>query len=137
MPVIVVTRLRVKDPELTDAFFTTAVALLEQARASEGILGSDVLADANNAWWTVTGWQTRQAIQDYVHRDPHLSAMNHLDEWCDEASFVDWEQDGTVLPSWQTAYQHLVDAGTSASLSDASPANATRRFPAPVEPNHP
>jgi len=46
MPVIVATRLRLKDPALLDEFFTDAVAAIEQAMKSEGNLGADALADA-------------------------------------------------------------------------------------------
>ena len=46
MPVIVVTRLRLKDPALFDEFFASAVAVVEQAQSSEGNLGADVLAEA-------------------------------------------------------------------------------------------
>ena len=60
MAVIVVTRLRLKDPALLDAFFTDALAAIEQAQKSEGNLGVDALADANNAWWSVTAWQERR-----------------------------------------------------------------------------
>jgi hypothetical protein len=49
MPVIVVTRLRLRDPALLDEFFTDAVAAIEQATKSEGNLGADALADAGNA----------------------------------------------------------------------------------------
>jgi hypothetical protein len=58
MPVMVVTLLRLRDPALLDAFFAAAVASLEQAKKSDGVLGADVPADANNARWTVTAWQT-------------------------------------------------------------------------------
>src|ERR1700734_3819669 len=54
MPVIVVTRLRLKDPALLDEFFTAAVAAIEQAQKSDGNLGADALADAGNAWWSVS-----------------------------------------------------------------------------------
>jgi hypothetical protein len=59
MPVIVVTWLRLKDPGLLDEFFTDAVAAIEQAQKSEGNLGADALADANNAWWSVSAWTGR------------------------------------------------------------------------------
>jgi len=49
MPVIIVTRLRLKDPALLDEFFTAAVASIEQATKSEGNLGADALADASDA----------------------------------------------------------------------------------------
>jgi len=54
MPVIDVTRLRLKDPALLDEFLTDAVAAIEQAHKPEGNLGADALADTNNAWWFVT-----------------------------------------------------------------------------------
>jgi len=65
MPVIVVTRLRLRDPALLDEFFTAAVAVLEQAKNSSGNLGADVLADAHNAWWTLTAWRERDSIQAF------------------------------------------------------------------------
>jgi hypothetical protein len=66
MPVIVVTRLRLRAPELLDEFFTDAVAAIEQAMKSKCNLGADALADANNAWWSVSAWQERRLMQAYV-----------------------------------------------------------------------
>ena len=48
MAVIVVTRLRLKDHGCLDDFFAAAVAVLEQANKSAGILGADALAEAND-----------------------------------------------------------------------------------------
>jgi hypothetical protein len=50
MTVIVVTRLRLRDPAFLDEFFASAVAAAEQAENSEGNLGADVLAEANNTY---------------------------------------------------------------------------------------
>jgi hypothetical protein len=75
MAVIVVTRLRLKDPALLDEFFTAAVASLEQAKKSDGSLGADVLADANNTWWTVTARQERRPMRAFVDTEPHRSTM--------------------------------------------------------------
>ena len=134
MPVIVVTRLRLKDPGLLDDFFTAAVASLEQAKKSDGNLGSDVLADANNAWWTLTAWQERRAMHAFVGSEPHRGTMRRLDDWCDEATFADWDQDSTDLPDWQASYRRLVADGQAARLSNPSDAHLTRAFPPPVEP---
>ena len=92
MPIIVVTRLRLKDPALLDEFFTAAVAAIEQAQKSDGNLGADALADANNAWWSVSAWQERRPMQAFVDSEPHLGISKRLDHFCDEATFVDWEQ---------------------------------------------
>ena len=59
MPFIVVTRLRLRDSAFFDEFFASAVAVVEQATNSEGNLGADVLAEANNTFWTRTAWKER------------------------------------------------------------------------------
>jgi quinol monooxygenase YgiN len=133
MPVIVVTRLRLKDPALLDEFFTDAVTAIEQAQKSEGNLGADALADADNAWWSVSAWQERPLMQAYVHSEPHLAISTRLDHFCDEATFVDWEQDSADLPDWQTSWHHLIADGKAAELTHPSAANQARAFPPPVE----
>ncbi len=134
MPIIVVTRLRLRDSSLLDEFFTHAAAVLEQAMKSEGNLGADALAEAHEAWWSVTAWRQRNQMQAYVNAEPHLSTEGLLDHLCDEATFVDWEQPSPELPDWQTSWRHLVADGQSATLTNESEANQTRAFPAPVEP---
>ena len=132
MAVIVVTRLRLKDPALTDEFFTDAVAAIEQAQKSEGNLGVDALADANNAWWSVSSWQERRPMHAYVRSEPHQTIRSKIDRYCDEATFVDWEQASPDLPDWQTNWHHLVASGEGAELTQPSAAHQTRDFPAPV-----
>jgi quinol monooxygenase YgiN len=133
VPVIAVTRLRLKDPALLDEFFVDAVAAIEQAQKSDGNLGANGLADVNNAWWTVSSWRDRDMMRAFVTSEPHQTIMSRLDRYCDEATFVDWVQPGSDLPDWQTSYQRLVADGQVAELTAASPANQTRAFPAPVE----
>ena len=132
MPFIVFTRLRLKDPALTDEFFADAVAAIEQAQKSEGNLGTDALADADNAWWTVTAWQDKRRMRSYVSAEPHRGIMSRLDRFCDEATFVDWEQDSAELPDWRTGWRRLVAEGTAGMLTQPSAAHQTRDFPAPV-----
>jgi hypothetical protein len=134
MPVIVVTRLRLKDPALLDEFFTAAVAAIEQAQKSDGNLGTDALADANNTWWSVSAWQDRRPMQAFVDSEPHWSISQRLDHFCDEATFVDWEQASPDLPDWQTSWRHITADGKVAELTHPSDANQTRAFPPPIEP---
>ena len=134
MPVIVVTRLRLRDPALLDEFFTDAVAAIEQAQQADGNLGADALADANNAWWSVSSWQDRGRMQAFVDSQPHLGISGRLDHYCDEATFVDWEQDSPGLPDGPTSWRHLTADGKVAELTHPSAANQNRDFPRPVEP---
>ncbi len=132
MTVIVVTRLRLRDPAFFDEFFGSAVAVTELAQNSKGNLGADVLAEANNTYWTRTAWQGRDPMHAFVGSEPHLSTMGRLDDWCDEATFIDWEQNSADLPDWQDAYQRLIANGQVANLASASQAHHTRDFPAPI-----
>jgi hypothetical protein len=133
MTVIVVTRLRLKDPALLDEFFTDAVAAIEQAQKADGNVGADALADADNAWWSVSSWRERGLMEAFVRGEPHLDISKRLDHYCDEATFVDWEQESPDLPDWQTSWRHLVADGKAAELTHPSAANETRDFPAPVQ----
>ena len=132
MPVIVVTRLRLKDPALFDEFFTSAVGAVQQAQSASGNLGADVLPDSNNTYWTRTAWQDRAAMHGFVGGEPHRATMGRLDDWCDEATFVDWEQADADMPDWQAGYTRLVANGHVASLTQPSDAHPNRDFPAPV-----
>ena len=134
MAVIVVTRLRLKDPAFQDDFFTAAFAVLEQAKNSAGNLGTDALADADNVYWTLTAWRDRLLMHAFVGTEPHRSTMRHIDDWCDEATFADWDTDSPDLPDWQTSYQRIVADGQAATLTQASAAHLTRAFPEPVQP---
>jgi len=72
-------------------------------------------------------------MEDYVRSEPHLGISARLDHFCDEATFVDWEQDSPVLPDWQTSWRHLTSDGKAAELTRPSAANQTRAFPPPVQ----
>ena len=65
--------------------------------------------------------------------EPHLSIRARLDHFCDEATFVDWEQDSPDLPDWQTSWRRLIADGKAAELTHPSTANQARTFPPPAE----
>jgi heme-degrading monooxygenase HmoA len=132
LTVIVFTRLRLQNPAFFDEFFASAVAVVEQAQRSEGNLGADVLAEANNTYWTRTAWQGRDLMNAFIGSEPHLHTMSRIDDWCDEATFVEWEQSGADLPDWQEGYSRLVASGQGPSLTNATQAHHSRDFPAPA-----
>ena len=132
MPIIVVTRLRLRSADVNADFFNGSISVLEQIKKNDGALGADVFADVNDVWWTASAWRDREAMQRFVHEEPHLSVMGKLDEWCNEASFVDWEQASADLPTWQDGYRHLVTEGRAARLAHGTEANMTLDFPEPI-----
>ena len=132
MPVIVITRLRLRDPAFFDEFFASAVAVVEQAQGTEGNLAAAVLAEANNTYWTRTAWQERSSMDSFVGTEPHLSTMGRIDDWCDEATFVDWEQASADPVDWQEGHRRLVADGQAAQLTHGTDAHQTRDFSVPV-----
>lgn len=133
MSFLVVTRLRLRDPEYRDEFVESAFAVVEQANNAEGNLAAEALADANETFWTRTAWTDRDAMRRFITSEPHLATMSHLSTWCDEATFVDWEQIEPDLPEWHAAHGRLVNDGQVAPLDHPSERHASRAFPPPVE----
>jgi hypothetical protein len=72
-------------------------------------------------------------MRAFVNSEPHLGISKRLDHFCDEATFVDWEQASPALPDWQTSWRHITADGQAAALSQPSPGNSTLAFPRPVE----
>jgi hypothetical protein len=116
----VVTRLRLRDPSYLDEFVGSAFAVVDQASNSEGNLTAEVLADANETYWTRTAWTDRDAMRDFMTSEPRLGTMGHLSTWCDETTFVDWEQNEPDLPDWQAAFGRLASDGQVAPLDHPS-----------------
>ena len=127
--VIVITRLRLSDPRHRRKFLKAAAAAIEQANSTPGNLGTGVLPDAHDVYWTQTVWNDQGSLSDFKTGEPHLGMMGSLDEWCDEASFVEWEQSTPQMPEWPEAYDRLVRDGRSPTLSRPSPDQEARSFP--------
>jgi hypothetical protein len=134
MALVVVTRLRLREPAFFEEFFAAAVAVVEQATSSEGNLAADVLAEAHNTYWTRTCWRDAAAMRQFIVAEPHLGTMTRIDDWCDEATFASWEQAEGILPDWDDAYVRLIAQGQVVRSMFESPANATRSFPAISQP---
>ncbi len=130
MPVLVVaTRLRLSDPRHRREFLEAAAAAINQATATSGNLGVEVHSEANDVYWTRTAWTGRDSMLAFMTTQPHLGMMASLDEWCDEASFVEWEQPTPQFPAWSETYDRLVRDGRSSTLSQPSADHAARSFP--------
>ena len=61
----------------------------------------------------------------------HRTVMPSLAQWCDEATYVHWQQDGATAPSLTQAYERLQSDGVVSKVLHPSPAHATRDFPPP------
>ena len=132
MPVISITRLRIRHWWFLPQFFVAALRSARQATAAEGSLHAALLRDAHLAFWTATSWTSEAAMRAFMRAEPHGPVMRKLLHWCDEASLVHWTQDSEELPSWEEAHRRLTSEGRPSKVNDPTEAHNSLNFPAPA-----
>ena len=116
MPVVSVTRLHLRSMHFLPKFFWYTLRITRQAKQTPGNCGVRLRKTEGLAFWTLTVWQTIEAMRKFLFASPHKGAMQKLPHWCDEASFADWEQSTTDLPSWDKASERLRASGRLAKV---------------------
>lgn len=132
MPVVSVTRLRVRSFRYMVPFIFFALRSSRQAKAAQGNLGVSLLNDANKAFWTCTVWTTEEAMKSFMLSGPHRKAMPRLLDWCDEAALVHWAQEGKQKPDWQEAHRRLQQEGRRSKVRHPSAAQEKYEIPGPT-----
>ena len=111
MPLVAVTRLRVRSWRFLPGFAWFTWRSLRQARRAAGNVGVVVRKAEGLAFWTLTIWLDEAAMRAFRDAQPHRDAMPRLLEWCDEASLAHWNQEASAAPDWKTAEGRLADVG--------------------------
>jgi len=132
MPLVSITRLRVRSWSYLPAFFFQTLRIVRQAGRADGNLRVALLRDRRNTFWTGTSWSSESAMKAFMHAKPHGPAMRRLLEWCDEAALVHWTQAGPELPSWEEAHRRIQQDGRSSKVNHPSAVHASHVFPAPT-----
>jgi hypothetical protein len=131
MPVISITRLRVRKWIYLPGFFARVLRIGRQARNSPGNLAVRIFADKRSTFWTSTLWDSEFSMRAFMLATPHGPAMRKLLEWCDEASLVHWTQSGADLPSWPEAHRRLIAEGRPSKVNHPTPAHTAHDLPSP------
>jgi heme-degrading monooxygenase HmoA len=132
MPFVSITRLRIRSRDYVDLFAAALPGVYAQAAEAPGNLGMDLLADANDTFWTKSVWTDRDAMRGYMTSGDHGDVMPHLRDWCDEAHVAHWDQEGDELPTWEEAHRRIVADGRTSTVAHPSPDHAIRTVAAPV-----
>ena len=133
MPVISVTRLRVRAWRYLPAFLFTSFRVGRQASRADGNLAVKVLRDRRNAFWTCTSWDSEVSMKEFMLASPHGPAMRKLLDWCDEAALVHWTEESGELPSWSEAHRRMLRWGRLSKVNHPSDAQKAFRIDEPDE----
>jgi hypothetical protein len=128
MPLVSVTRARIRRVWFVPGFARHAIPAFVQAQRAPGFLGGSVLRDRDWTFWTLTMWDGLESMRAYMLSGPHRASMPRFVDWCDEASVVHWEQDDPVLPAWPEAERRMRAEGRASKLRRPSPRHATLDF---------
>ena len=108
MNLISVTRLRLRKLRFLPGFAWFAVCSSMQAKRSEGNLRTLTIKDRGLIFWTITVWRDQAAMRVFRNSGNHKVAMPKLFEWCDEATYIHWEQESDTPPDLKSAYDRLL-----------------------------
>ena len=130
MPLVSITRLRVRSWRHLPAFSVATFRSALQARRAKGNLAISLLREARNTFWTRSLWTDEAAMKSFMVSGAHRTIMPKLLEWCDEASVARWTQDSAQMPTWEEAHQRMQRDGRASRVNH--PSEAHRRFDIPA-----
>ena len=144
MPLVSITRLRLRGFRFLPAFAWQSGKSATQAQRSPGFLGGALSADPLRlTFWTVTVWENEAAMRAFRGSGEHQRVMPRLAGWCDEASVAHWEQADATVPDPGEMLRRMQSGGRPSRLAHPSPDHAAGRVaadgrtparPAPLRP---
>lgn len=144
MAFVSVTRLRLRSRRYLLPFLYRTWRIVNQAKRADGFIegrlarGGDpplwrrLVPETDATFWTITVGEDEEAMRAFRNADPHQRAMPKVLDWCDEASFVHWEQEAPVLPDTDEALGKMIEAGQPGRVRHPSEYHA--RGESPPEP---
>ena len=131
MPLVSITRLRLRSSRYILPFLYYTVRIHQQAKKANGNVGVSLLRERGNVYWTRTLWTTEDAMKAFVLAGPHAKVMRRLLEWCDEAAVVRWVHDTGHEPEWHEAHRRLQHEGRRSKVNHPSAAHQRYEIPEP------
>ena len=129
MPFVSVTRLRVKSILFLIPFMRANEASVKELKKSKGLIKGMELIDKKFTFWTITLWEDEASMKEFRGSSSHRKAMQHLPNWCNEASYHHWIQENNEFPTWNTISEKLFTEGKLSKVRNPSNAQITNKFP--------
>jgi hypothetical protein len=132
--IVSVTRLHTRRWRFLLPFALNVWRSARQAQRSAGFLNGALALERRLGFWTFTVWTDEQAMRVFRNSPPHTKAMPRLIRWCDEASYVHWQQDDASVPTPTVAFERLRDGGKLSKVNYPSVAQAAGKTTSNEEP---
>ena len=126
-----VTRLRVRSVRFLPVFVWQTFLSQRQVQRAPGFVGGRLLVDSGMTFWTLTVWESEQAMRGFRGSGAHARVMARLPEWCNEAAYGHWVKTGDPIPTWEEAYERLVAEGRLSRVAHPTQDHSARRFAKP------
>jgi hypothetical protein len=128
-----VTRLKLRSWLFVLPFMRANGRVGRQAGAAAGFRQGRLLLDHGLVFWTLTGWDSAEAMKAYRDSGPHAAVMPRLQDWCDEASTAQWSTDVDGLPDWSEVYRRMIGQGRASRLKRPSSRHASMSIAPPAQ----
>jgi Domain of unknown function (DUF3291) len=132
MPLVSITRLRVRSFRYLPGFLLGALRSAREAKRAPGNLAVALLSDAKLAFWTRTLWSDERSMRAFMFLPAHRAVMPKLLTWCDEAAVTHWLQDSPEPPSWQEVHRRLQQEGRTSRVDHPSVGQLRFAIPPPA-----
>ena len=134
--IVSITRLRTRWRYLLP-FLVHVRRVTRQVQRSAGFLNGTLALEPPLAFWTFTVWSDEQAMRAFRNTGDHMNAMPRLLRWCDEASYVRWQQGDASLPTPAVAFERLRHEGKLSKVNHPSGAHAAGQMTGRAKPTLP
>jgi hypothetical protein len=91
------------------AFLSATIAIRNQLSHADGLIGYALDAQLlRKTFWTVSAWESQEALQRFNHDDPHRARVQRIRPGMQPTGFVFWNTLGSALPiAWDEARRRL------------------------------
>jgi hypothetical protein len=124
MPVISVTRLRVRSLRYMPGFLWYTYQSKRQLSRSTGFLAGALAPAPSWTFWTTTAWVDETSLKRFRDTAWHKRAMPRLLDYCNEASLARWTQDTADLPAGAAMLDRLKTHGRISKVRHPTPGQA-------------
>ena len=111
MAFLSMTRLKVKSILLLPKFIVQNEAIVKQIRSSEGFRNGKTLLDPSLSAWTVTLWDSEDAMRAFYTSGAHRNIMPSLSFYSNEAVTAHMSFSEVDLPTWRFVHEQLSKIG--------------------------